>query len=329
MKIHYTLDESAARLPLTIRSVDGVWDRAPELRSTPGIHLVELITQHLLNTGATLLDELAHYFDTGAASENDPYVLATCYANRALLENLLEDLRETPPPGLIALHEVAELFPMTYTQDIQFILALTVVGYPAFGYVRTYKDSEGEQYHGMVVNLAQARPHLEHMLGHYSQDTLINVIRHGFFNHEGFLLAYADYCENIGRMPETFAGRLKDTLLSRGTAWYLSYRHNLRFYDDSLGLGGEKLPQYVERYNTLITSTRKKKNTDESAFDAWLLQREPDDACIDMVGYHAVRTIATTYGDDGLRQAIEQGPDHFIDLYNSLGKFRLKSSARR
>jgi hypothetical protein len=328
MKIHYTLDDSAARLPLTIRSADGVWDRAAELRSTPGIHLVELITQHVLNTGATVLDELAHYFDAAAASESDPYALATCYANRTMLEDLLDDLRDTRP-GLIALHEVAELFPMTYTQDIQFMIALTAVGYPAFGYVRTYKDSEGEQYHGMVVNLAQARPHLEQMLGYYLQDILINVIRHGFFNHEGFLLVYAEYCENIERVPETFAERLKDTLLSRGIAWYLSYRHNLRFYDESLGLDENKLSAHVERYNTLMTDTRRKKSADESAFDAWLQQREPNDTSIDVVGYHAARTVATTYGDDGLRQAIDQGPDHFIDLYNSLGKFQLKTSARR
>jgi hypothetical protein len=328
MKIHYTLDDSAARLPLIIRSADGVWDRAAELRSTPGIQLVELITQHVLNTGATLLDELTHYFDTTTASENDPYALATCYASRAALEDLLDDLRDTRP-GLIALHEVAELFPMTYTQDIQFMLALTAVGYPAFGYVRTYKDSEGEQYHGMVVNLAQARPHLEQMLGHYSQDILINVIRHGFFNHEGFLLAYAEYCENIERVPESFAERLKDTLLSRGVAWYLSYRHNLRFYDESLGLDENELREHVERYNTLMTDTHRKKTADESAFDAWLQQREPNETSIDVVGYHAVRTIATTYGDDGLRQAIDQGPDYFINLYNSLGKFRLKISAHR
>jgi hypothetical protein len=59
MKIHYTLDDSAARLPLSIRSADGVWDRAAELRNAPGVHLVELATQHMLNTGSTLFDELA------------------------------------------------------------------------------------------------------------------------------------------------------------------------------------------------------------------------------------------------------------------------------
>jgi hypothetical protein len=244
-----------------------------------------------------------------------------------MLEDLLSDLRDVRP-GLIALHEVAELFPISYTQDIQFMLALTAVGYPAFGYVRTYKDSEGEEYHGMVVNLAQARPHLEQTVGHYSQSLLVNVIRHGFFNHEGFLLAYAEYCENTGRLPETLADRLKDGLLSRGIAWYLSYRHNLKFYDQALGNDDDRLPEYVERYNTLVSNTRKKKIADESTFDVWLQQREPNEACIDEVGYHAARTIATTYGDDGLRQAIEQGPDHFISLYNALSKYPIKASAR-
>jgi hypothetical protein len=327
MKIHYTLDDSAARLPLSIRSADGVWDRAAELRSAPGIHLVELATQHMLNTGSTLFDELAAYYDKAAPSESDPYALANCYANRTALEDLLSDLRDVRP-GLIALHEVAELFPIDYTQDIQFMMALTAVGYPAFGYVRTYKDSEGEEYHGMVVNLAQARPHLEQTVGHYSQNLLVNVIRHGFFNHEGFLLAYAEYCENIGRLPGTLADRLKDALLSRGIAWYLSYRHNLKFYDQALILDDARLPEYVERYNTLVSNTRKKKIADESTFDVWLQQREPNEACIDVVGYHAARTIATTYGDDGLRQAIEQGPDHFISLYNALNKYPVKASAR-
>jgi hypothetical protein len=327
MKIHYTLDDSAARLPLTIRSADGVWDRAAELRSAPGVHLVELTTQHMLNTGSTLFDELASYFDKAAASESDPYALATCYANRTALEDLLSDLRDLRP-GLVALHEVAELFPITYEQDIQFMLALTAVGYPAFGYVRAYRDSEGEEYHGMVVNLAQARPHLEQTIGHYSQGLLVNVIRHGFFNHEGFLLVYAEYCENVGRTPQTFTDRLKDGLLSRGIAWYLSYRHNLKFYDQALSLGDDQFPEYVERYNTLVMNSRKKRTADDSTFDIWLQQREPNEACIDVVGYHAARTIATTYGDDGLRQAIEQGPDHFISLYNGLGKSPIKASAR-
>jgi hypothetical protein len=327
MKIHYTLDDSAARLPLSIRSADGVWDRAAELRSAPGIHLVELATQHMLNTGSTLFDELSFYYDKAAPSESDPYALLNCYTNRTALEDLLSDLRDVQP-GLIALHEVAELFPITYTQDIQFMLALTAVGYPAFGYVRTYKDSEGEEYHGMVVNLAQARPHLEQTVGHYSQNLLVNVIRHGFFNHEGFLLAYTEYCENTGRLPETLAERLKVALLSRGIAWYLSYRHNLKFYDQALILDDERLPDYVERYNTLVSNTRKRKVADESTFDVWLQQREPNEPCIDVVGYHAARTIATTYGDDGLRQAIEQGPDHFISLYNALGKHPIKASAR-
>ena len=30
MKIHYTLDDSPARLPLSIRSTDALWDRAAE-----------------------------------------------------------------------------------------------------------------------------------------------------------------------------------------------------------------------------------------------------------------------------------------------------------
>jgi len=327
MKIHYILDDSPARLPLSIRSEDSVWDRAAELRSAPGVHLVELTTQHMLNTGSSLFDELEYYFNNSTASESDPYALATCYANRTALEDLLGDLRDTHP-GLVALHEVAELFPVSYTQDVQFMLALTAVGYPAFGYIRTYKDSEGEQYHGMVVNLAQARPHLEQTLGHYSQEMLVNMIRHGFFNHEGFLLAYAEYCENTGRVAATFADRLKDTLLSRGIAWYLSYRHNLKFYDETLGLGDDRLPPNVERYNELMANTRRKKTSDESAFDTWLQQREPSEASLDLVGYHLARTVATTYGDDGLRQAIVQGPDHFINLYNSLGHFKIKTTAR-
>ncbi len=327
MKIHYTLDDSAARLPLVIRSTEGLWDRAAELRSAPGVNLVELATQHMLNTGMALEDELASYFNDGTATESDPYALAVCYADRSALEDLLRDLREVRP-GLIALHEVAEMFPISYAQDIQFMLALTVVGYPAFGYVRTYNDTEGDEYHGMVVNLAQARPHLEQTLGQYSQGLLVNVIRHGFFNHEGFLLAYTAYCENTGRTPGTFVDRLKDTLLSRGIAWYMSYRHNLKFYDATFGHAEDRLAEHVERYNALMSNARKKKVADELAFDAWLQQREPRDTGLDVVGYHVARTIAGTYGDDGLRQAIEHGPDHMLATYNTLGKYRLKLSAR-
>jgi len=88
--------------------------------------------------------------------------------------------------------------------------------------VRTYSDSEGEEYHGMVVNLAQARAHLESILGQFSLDLLIQVIRHGFFNHEGFLLAYAGYRQATGRTTEKLSDRLKDILMSRGIAWYAS-----------------------------------------------------------------------------------------------------------
>lgn len=324
MRIHYTLDDSAARLPLSLRSADALHDRLADLRSAAGVQLVELATQHMLNTGAMLADELEHYFELGASSEADPYALGTCFANRAQLEDQLEDLKETRP-GLVALHQVAEFFPVTFTHDLQFMLALTAVGYPAFGYVRTYKDSEDEVYHGMVINLAQARPHLEHTVGRYSLDLLVNVIRHGFFNHEGFLLAYTDYTEITGRSFEKPLDRLKEALLSRGIAWYLSYRHDYAFYDNILGLNDGRLPDLVDRCNAILMAARKKKPFEDLA-DQGAAQR---DQCIDVVGYHAARTVAETHGDNALRESIVEGPDYFLELYNTLGSFPLKAASRR
>lgn len=325
MKIHYTLDDSAARLPLTLRSADALYDHTADLRSAPGVHLVELTTQHLLNTGAALSDELAHFFDTGTPSEADPYALKTCFANRVMLEDLLHDLRDSRP-GLVALHQVAELFPMDFNHDLQFMLALTAVGYPAFGYVRTYRDSEDEEYNGLVVNLAQARPHLEGTLGHYSLDLLVNVIRHGFFNHEGFLLAYGEYCQVMGRNLERSLDRLKDALMSRGIAWYLSYRHDRAFYDGVLGLDDEKLATCVERCNSLLAAARKKKVSEETVEDRHGLI--PREQCLDIAGYHVARTIADKHGDAGLRESIVRGADHFFALYNSVGVLPIKAGAR-
>jgi hypothetical protein len=324
MKIHYTLDDSAARLPLAIRSEDGVWDRTTDFRNAPGIQLVELTTQHMLNTGATLADELVRYFDADNSHDSDPYGLEQCYSARAQLEDLLRDLVDAP---LTAFEEVEALFPVTFMQDMNFLLALTVVGYPAFGYVRTYKDSEGEEYHGMVINLAQARPHLEGLFGEFSLSLLISVIRYGFFNHEGFLVAYDEYCEMVERLPIKVASRLKNALLSRGIAWYLSYRHNLDFYGDMLGLDADHLAVQAEQWNTMITTAYRKKTGDD-LLDDWSGQREtrqPGDTCIDIVGYFAARTIAEFDGNKGLRDCIVQGPDYFIERYNTLGKHWLKA----
>lgn len=319
MRIHYVLDDSAARLPLAIRSSEGVWDRAAELRSSAGVQLVELTTQHLQGTGVTLVDELAHYFDHGAPSDADPYRLADCFANRTALEDLLRDVREAYP-GLVALHEVTELFPLDFARDLHFTLALTVVGYPAFGYVRTYADSESESYYGLVVNLAQARPHIEQMIGHFSLEALINVIRHGFFNHEGFLLAYAAYCAEIGRVPERPVDRARDELMRRGIAWYLSYRHDFAFYDQLLGLNADALANYVDQCNALLEGVNKKRMPE--ALEELFENQEngtPALRCLDMAGYLAARSIAQAHGDEALHEAVARGPLHFIQLYNRLG----------
>jgi hypothetical protein len=325
MKIHYTLDDSAARLPLSILSPDALWDRAAELRGAQGVQLVELTTQHLLNTGITLTDELSNYLETGSPSDSDPYALRYCFSNRRQLEDLMRDLRETRP-GLVALHQVAELFPLTFTEDLHLMLALTAVGYPAFGYVRTYKDSDHEEYNGLVVNLAQARPHLEETLGQYSLELLISTIRHGFFNHEAFLLAYAKYTHVTGREPEKPADRLKDALMSRGIAWHLSYRHHAAFYNHVLQLGEQRLAECVTHFNTTLAAARRKHVSDEPLEDAQQVhQRE---LYLDMAGYHVARTIALAQGDDGLREAIVQGPDHFIEMYNELGTPVIKVGKR-
>ena len=318
MQIHYTLDDSAARLLLTIRSVEQVWDRAAELRNSAGVHLVELATRHVLGTGSGLVEELARYFESGV-SDTDPYQLAFYDAHRAELEDLLRDLRDVRPP-LVALHEVAELFPLTMELDINFTLALTVVGYPAFGYVRTYHDSEGETYHGLVVNLAQARAHLL-TLGEaeFSLQRLADTIRHGFFNHEGFLLAYAEYARAIGRETERAQERLKNRLLSRGIAWYLSYRHDFAYYDALIGLDEARdLPVYVARCNALLDGSRAGKPLEEWP-QAWETL-EPSRTCLDVVGYFAARGIAAAHGVEGLREAILAGPERFIHMYNALGK---------
>jgi AcrR family transcriptional regulator len=316
MKIHYTLDDSAARLPLAIRSADALWDRAAELRGAPGVKLVELTTQHLRNTGAALTDEMSHYLETGSPSDSDPYALEYCFTHRRPLEDLMRDLRETRP-GLVALHQVAELFPLTFTNDLHLMLALTAVGAPAFGYVRTYKDSENDEYNGLVINLAQARPHLEETLGQYSLELLISVIRHGFFNHEAFLLAYAKYGAVTGRSPDKPAERLKDSLLSRGIAWHLSYRHHAAFYDNALQLNGTRIIECMVHFNEALAAARRKRSADDPLDDP--AQAQQRELYLDMAGYHVARTIAAAKGDDGLREAIVQGPDHFIEMYNALG----------
>lgn len=325
MNIHYTLDDSAARLPLAIRSADQVRDRFSELRNSAGVQLVEMATQHMVGTSATLFDELVHYFEHDTrATEADPYALVHCYDNRDDLDDLLRDMHDVQP-GLAALHEVAELFPVNLNLDVQFTLALTVVGSPAFGYVRTYKDSEGDEFHGIVVNLAHARTHVEQLTGQYSRDRLISTIRYGFFNHEGFLLAYSEYADAIGRNRERVVDRLKNGLLARGIAWYLSYRHDQDLYDTALSLSVDDLPEHVRRCNTLL-STAPRKRGGEPGLDDWPQpweSHEPRHTCIDVVGYLAARTIAEERGDDGLREAIRQGPDHFITMYNALGKPRL------
>lgn len=328
MKIHYTLDESAARLPLAIRSAEGVWDHAAALRNAPGVHLVELTTQHMLNTGAALIDELAHYFDHGAPSEADPYSLGTCYANRAVLEDLLRDLSEAP---LTAFDEIEALFPPSLDHELNVLLALTVVGVPAFGYVRTYKDSEGEEYHGLVVNLAQARPHLEETIGQFSLSLLIDTIRYGLFNHEVFQLAYGSFCEAIGRTPDRLSDRLKNALMSRGIAWYMGYRHDLPFYDSVLAWGSFDLQPHVQQWNALIASVGKKRFAD------WVLDdlshpggevTQTSEQCIDVVGYHVARTLVARYGERCLRESIAEGPDTFLSLYNALGEYRLDGVIR-
>lgn len=326
MKIHYTLDDSAARLPLSIRSTEGVWDRAVDLRNAPGIHLVELTTQHMLNTGATLFDELSNYFDNNGPSESDPYQLGLCFDNRAMHEDLLRDVRDHEE-DLTALEQVELLFPATFACNLHLTLSLTVVGYPAFGYVRTFKDSEGDEFHGMVVNLAQARPHLEEQIGEFSLSRLEDVVRHSFFNHHAFLLAYEEFCADIGRHPEKLVTRLKDALMSRGIAWYLSYAHDMAFYDEALGLAGLELNDLVARWNALIDVARKRSLGDEN-FDDWLRRQdcaEPGEMCsVDVLGYKLVSALVDEHGRGTLRDALTQGPTHFLKLANGLGTHFLR-----
>src|SRR5690606_41030970 len=125
MKIYTTLDDSAARIPLSIRSSDGVWDRSADLRNSPGVQLVELATQHWLNTGVTLLEELATYFENNEPSEDDPYALARCYGHRTQLGDLLGDLHNRPIEQLVALSDIETLFPDRFTAEFTYTLALT------------------------------------------------------------------------------------------------------------------------------------------------------------------------------------------------------------
>jgi len=326
MKIRYTLDDTAARIPLSIRSSDGVWDRSADLRNAPSVRLVELTTQHMLNTGLSLIEELAHYFEQGAPSESDPYALGQCYENRDRLQDLLSDLHNQPPDQLIALHEIEALFPASYDKTIPFSLALTVVGMPAFGYVRTFSDAEGEQFHGLIVNLAQAHQHLEERFGQFSLALLIDTIRDGFFNHEAFRIIYHEFVTDSGRSLNRPVDRLKNTLLSRGIAWYLSYRRDLTFYDEILGLNTIPLDEHAAVWNRMIDAARRKAASDQLVED-WLEvpeTRHPGESCIDIVGYFAARAIAEQHGVAGLREAITAGPDHFITLYNALGQHQLQ-----
>lgn len=326
MKIYSMLDDSAARIPLSIRSSEGVWDRSADLRNSPGVQLVELATQHWLNTGVTLLEELATYFENNEPSEDDPYALARCYDHRTQLGDLLGDLHNRPIEQLVALSEIETLFPDSFTAEFTFTLALTVIGAPAFGYVRTYNDSEGEESHGLVVNLAQAHPHLEAVFGQFSLDLLIDTIRDGFFNHEAFRVLYHEYLTQTGRVPARPIDRLKSTLLSRGIAWYLSYCHDLPFYDDILGLDPDGLDEHVVTWNRLVEAARHK-NPTEPVFDDWLELPEshaPSDMNLDVLGYFAARAIAEAHGREGLREAVAEGPDRFIAQFNELSATTLE-----
>lgn len=330
MEIHYTLDDVPARVPLAIRSADQARDRTAELRSSSGAHLVELATQHVSGMGASLIDELVHYFDNDEKpSEQDPYGLALCYAQRAELEDLLRDLADLQP-GLVALHEVARLFPVALEHTVLFVVGLTVVGHPGFGYVRTFRDSEGDEYHGLVVNLAYARAHLIETTGQFSIETLVSAVRHGFINHEGFLLAYDAYLDATGQTRERPAERLKHGLLSRGIAWHLTYRHAPALAQALPELQDGSVAAYIARCNALFASMRKKR-AGEGGPDEWPSSwevHEPRLAAVDVAGYYAARAIAEAHGEAGLSEAIAQGPDHFIRMYNALGKPPLKPLTR-
>lgn len=324
MKFHYTIDDSATRLPLSIRSADAVQDRSSDLRSAPGVHLVELTTQHMMGTGATLMDELVYYFDHDQPTENDPYGLAHCYAHHTQLEDLWRDMRDAGSQ-LVALDEIEALFPDTFQRALPLTLAVTVVGCPAFGYVRTYKDTDGDEYYGLVVNLAQAQPHLESTLGQFSRSLLIDTIARGFFNHHAFLLAYAEYNEAIGRLPQKPLARLKDMLMCDGIAWYLSYSHNFVFYDTVLNISTSVRDQYVADWNYLVEEALSKRLF-AGPFDEGLAANHALRAyeqSIGGIGYHAARAIANQHGIPGLRESIARGPDHFIRLYNALGEYEL------
>lgn len=318
MKIYTTLDDSAARIPLSIRSSEGVWDRSADLRSAPGIQLVELATQHWLNTSVTLAEELAYYFEHNEASEDDPYALTRCYDHRTQLEDLLSDLYNRPRDQLVALSEIEPLFPESFTAEFPFTVALSVVGAPAFGYVRTYHDSEGDESHGLVVNIAQAQPHLEATFGQFSLDLLVDTIRDGFFNHEAFRVVYHEYLRQTGRAPARPVDRLKSTLLSRGIAWYLSYCRDLEFYDQLLDLDCGPLDDHIATWNRLVEAARRKNQT-EPLLDDWLElpeTRVSGEISLDVLGYFAARAIAEAHGQAGLREAIGEGPDRFIALFN-------------
>src|SRR5690554_83735 len=318
MKIHTTLDDSAARIPLSIRSTEGVWDRSADLRNSPGVQLVELATQHWLNTGVTLVEELAYYFENNEPSEDDPYALTRCYDHRTQLEDLLSDLYNRPIEQLIALSELESFFPDSFTVEFPFTVAFSVVGAPAFGYVRTYSDSEGEESHGLVVNLAQAQPHLESTFGQFSLDLLVDTIRDGFFNHEAFRVVYHEYLAQSERGPARPIDRLKSALLSRGIAWYLSYCRNLAFYDEILDLQTGALDDHIAAWNRVVDTVRRKNHT-EALFDDWLEMpepRAPGEMNLDVLGYFAARAIAEKHGDAGLRDSVTEGPDRFIALFN-------------
>lgn len=326
MKIYTTLDDSAARIPLSIRSTEGVWDRSADLRSAPGIQLVELATQHWLNTGVTLAEELAYYFEHNEASEDDPYALTRCYDHRTQLEDLLSDLHNRPREQLVALSEIEPLFPDSFTTEFPFTVAISVVGAPAFGYVRTYTDSEGEASHGLVVNIAQAQPHLEATFGQFSLDLLVDTIRDGFFNHEAFRVVYHDYVRQTGRYPARPIDRLKSTLVSRGIAWYLSYCHNLAFYDEVLELNPGALDEHIAAWNRMVDAARRK-NQSEPLLDDWLEvpeTRVPSEISLDVLGFFAARAIAETHGQAGLREAVGDGPDRFIALFNEVSATALQ-----
>ena len=89
------------------------------------------------------------------------------------------------------------------------------------------------------------------------------------------------------------------------------------FYDEILGLDRSALDQHIAMWNRDRGGAAQ--STSEPLFEDWLsFPKRAFGMNLDVLGYFAARAIAENHGREGLREAVAEGPDRFIALFNEI-----------